>query len=160
MADKKWTDYTTKTTPANNDEVMELSTDERAHKRLTLGNLSDWILNKIADRVYSKLETSDKTIIGALNELNSKALIDTSEIFYSDAEVTSLGGVDACVKDAVDKNKFPAHGIFFKAFTSNVRYLAIGYRYVNGAYGTIILYNYAANNDKRYSISKGVFSKI
>ena len=70
--ERKWTDYTTKTTPADNDEVLELSTNEKVQKRLTLGNLSDWILNKVADKVYSKLETNNKTLVTAINELNSK----------------------------------------------------------------------------------------
>ena len=77
--ERKWTDYTTKTTPADNDEVLELSTNEKVQKRLTLGNLSDWILNKVADKVYSKLETNSKTLVTAINELNSKAL----KPFYS-----------------------------------------------------------------------------
>ena len=77
--ERKWTDYTTKTTPADNDEVLELSTDEKVQKRLTLGNLSDWILNKVADKVYSKLETNNKTLVTAINELNSKGKIRTGK---------------------------------------------------------------------------------
>ena len=75
--ERKWTDYTTKTTPADNDEVLELSTDEKVQKRLTLGNLSNWILNKVADKVYSKLETNNKTLVTAINELNSKLFFGT-----------------------------------------------------------------------------------
>lgn len=68
----KWTDYTTKTEPADNDEVMVLDTAGKANKRLGLSALSDWILGKIADKVFEKLQTNDKTILGAINELNSK----------------------------------------------------------------------------------------
>jgi hypothetical protein len=67
----KWTDYTTKTEPADNDEVMILDTAGKANKRLGLSALSDWILNKLADKVFQKLETSNKTVLGAINELNS-----------------------------------------------------------------------------------------
>lgn len=101
------------------------------------------------------------TVTNALSVLNSKAKIDTSAIRYSDPENTSLGGVDACVKDAVDKNKFPVDGIFFKEFVAGIRYLAIGYRYVNGTYGVIILYRFGSTgDDRRYSINNGDFSKI
>ena len=69
----KWTDYTTKTTVADNDEVMVLDTVGKANKRLSLSTLSDWVLGKIADKVFEKLQTNDKTILGAINELNSNA---------------------------------------------------------------------------------------
>lgn len=70
----KWTDYTIKTNPADNDEVMVLDTAGKANKRLGLSALSDWILNKLADKVFQKLGTDNKTILGAINELNSNLL--------------------------------------------------------------------------------------
>lgn len=76
----KWTDYTTKTEPADNDEVMILDTAGKANKRLGLSALSDWILNKIADKVFRKLETNNKTVLGAINELNSN--VKNSDIKY------------------------------------------------------------------------------
>ena len=66
----KWTDYTIKTTVADNDEIMALDTAGKANKRLSLSTLSDWVLGKIADKVFEKLQTNDKTILGAINELN------------------------------------------------------------------------------------------
>lgn len=74
----KWTDYTIKTTVADNDEIMTLDTAGKANKRLSLSTLSDWVLGKIADKVFEKLQTNDKTILGAINELNSKALFGDS----------------------------------------------------------------------------------
>lgn len=71
----KWTDYTIKTNPADNDEVMILDTAGKANKRLGLSVLSDWIIGKIANKVFENLQTQNKTILGALNELNSKALM-------------------------------------------------------------------------------------
>lgn len=67
----KWTDYTIKTDPADKDEMMILDTAGKANKRLGLSALSDWILNKLADKVFQKLETNNKTVLGAINELNS-----------------------------------------------------------------------------------------
>lgn len=69
----KWTDYTIKTEPADNDEVMVLDTAGKANKRLGLSALSDWIIGKIANKVFENLQTQNKTILGAINELNSKA---------------------------------------------------------------------------------------
>lgn len=158
----KWTDYTTDTNPTDTDEVMTLDTDKtpKANKRVTLSTLADYFLDKLASKVFAKLETQNKTVIGALNELNSKAQIDTSVIYYQDSEYHALGGVDECVKDAVTKNRFPKEGTFFKSFIAGSRYLAVGYRYVNGTYGLIVLYRYGLKLDSRYSIESGIFSKI
>ena len=67
----KWTDYTTKTDPADKDELMILDTAGKANKRLGLSALSDWIIGKIANKVFENLQTQNKTILGAINELNS-----------------------------------------------------------------------------------------
>lgn len=69
----KWTDYTTKTEPADNDEVMVLDTAGKANKRLGLSALSDLVIGKIASKVFENLQTQNKTILGAINELNSNA---------------------------------------------------------------------------------------
>lgn len=68
----KWTDYTIKTDPADKDEVMILDAAGKTNKRLGLSVLSDWIIGKIANKVFENLQTQNKTIIGAVNELNSK----------------------------------------------------------------------------------------
>lgn len=94
------------------------------------------------------------------DKLNSKAQIDTSEIYYQDSEFFALGGIDACVKDAVTKNRFPKNGTFFKNFIAGSRYLAVGYRYENGTYGLIVLYKFGMKLDYRYSIENGNVSKI
>lgn len=69
----KWTDYTTDTNPTDTDEVMTLDADKspKANKRVTLSTLADYFLDKLASKVFAKLETQNKTVIGALNELNS-----------------------------------------------------------------------------------------
>lgn len=85
----KWTDYTIKTEPADNDEVMVLDTAGKANKRLGLSALSDWIIEKIANKVFENLQTQNKTILGALNELNSNRvkyyIITTTDVKYKEA---------------------------------------------------------------------------
>ena len=73
----KWTDYTTDTNPTDTDEVMTLDADKspKVNKRVTLSTLADYFLDKLASKVFAKLETQNKTVIGALNELNSKAVL-------------------------------------------------------------------------------------
>lgn len=42
-------------------------------KKGYLNNFANWILDKLATKVYNQLATSNKTMIGALNELNSNS---------------------------------------------------------------------------------------
>ena len=67
----KWTNYSYKASPSDDDELMILDTAGKANKRLGLSALSDWIIGKIADKVFENLQTQNKTILGAINELNS-----------------------------------------------------------------------------------------
>lgn len=69
-----WKEYTTKTTPEDADEIMIADTKANANRRTPLGGLWNWIAGKLATAVISQLETQNKSIIPALNELNSKRL--------------------------------------------------------------------------------------
>lgn len=69
---KRWNEYTSSTDLDDTDELMILDTSAKANKRTLLSKLSDYVLGKLADKVFAKLETQNKTVIGALNELNSK----------------------------------------------------------------------------------------
>ena len=51
-------------------------------KKGYLNNFANWILDKLATKVYNQLTTSNKSVIGALNELNSN-LTKLSEIKVS-----------------------------------------------------------------------------
>lgn len=126
---------------------------------ITLENLTKQILQNLTSQTFA-LDQGNLTLLQALNQLNSKSTIDTETIYYTDNEWNLLGGVDKCVEDAVNKKRLPTDGMFFKQFIAGSRYLMIGYRYVDGKYGTIILYRFGQNADARYSISNGTFSKI
>lgn len=68
----KWTEYTTKDTLADNDEVMLYDATGRVNKRGLMSKFWDYVVDKMATAVISKLETENKTVIGALNYLNGK----------------------------------------------------------------------------------------
>lgn len=70
----KWTEYTSKDTLADNDEVMLYDATARANKRGLMSKFWDYVVDKMSTAVISKLETNNKTIIGAINALNSKRL--------------------------------------------------------------------------------------
>lgn len=66
----KWTEYTSKDTLADNDEVMLYDATGRVNKRGLMSKFWDYVVDKMATAVISKLETENKTVIGALNYLN------------------------------------------------------------------------------------------
>lgn len=70
----KWTEYTSKDTLADNDEVMLYDATARANKRGLMSKFWDYVVDKMATAVISKLETNNKTIIGAINALYSDRL--------------------------------------------------------------------------------------
>ena len=72
-----WKEYTTKTTPEDADEIMIADTKANANKRTPFSGLWNWIAGKLATAVISQLETQSKSIIPALNELNSKSFYKT-----------------------------------------------------------------------------------
>lgn len=73
-----WDSYTKKTTPADNDTLMIKDTAGGANKRTPFSGVWNWIVKKLASAVISQLETTNKSIIPAINELNSKSKSDTT----------------------------------------------------------------------------------
>lgn len=71
MADKNlWSNYTEKDTLTDKDEVMVYDSEGKTNKRSLMEKFWDYVVEKMATAVISKLETENKTVIGALNYLN------------------------------------------------------------------------------------------
>ena len=100
----KFTDYTEKTEPVDTDLVLIYDTPAKVNKKFTFGNLWKWIAKKIVSEGISQLETTNKTIPGAINELNSKIYIYSGETrdkaqtisfqFQQDAHMTGILYID------------------------------------------------------------------
>lgn len=87
----KFTDYTEKTEPVDTDLALIYDTPAKVNKKFTFGNLWKWIAKKIVSEGISQLDTTNKTIPGAINELNSKTVIGTtSENGVKEIELVSL----------------------------------------------------------------------
>lgn len=72
MANNTWKNYTQKdTTLLDNDEVMLLDSTDEKNKRGLMSKFWDYVVDKMATAVIGKLETENKTVIGAINALNS-----------------------------------------------------------------------------------------
>lgn len=72
----KFNEYTQKATPADNDTLMIYDAAAKANKLSPFSGIWNWIVNKLTNAVISNLQTNNKSVVGALNELNSKAIYD------------------------------------------------------------------------------------
>lgn len=113
----KWTEYTSKDTLADNDEVMLYDATARANKRGLMSKFWDYVVDKMATAVISKLETNNKTIIGAINALNSDSLPNIAERITqmpdgTKAKLLSVGGTSVNVGNTGEKIPAWSFGIF------------------------------------------------
>ena len=91
MANNTWKNYTQKSTAlSDNDEVMLLDSTDEKNKRGLMSKFWDYVVDKMATAVISKLETNNKTIIGAINALNSDCkmftILEENAIVLRDSE--------------------------------------------------------------------------
>ena len=86
----KFTDYTEKTEPVDTDLALIYDTPAKVNKKFTFGNLWKWIAKKIVSEGISQLEPTNKTIPGAINELNSKTFQNSSKTIASDVDWNTI----------------------------------------------------------------------
>jgi len=99
MANNIWNNYTEKTaTPVDADEVMVRDSTDGKNKRLLFGTFWKWVAKKLNEATISELQTSNKTIIGAINALNSESLI---------GNVTTIDDI------TFDYNSFTKTGLYY-----------------------------------------------
>lgn len=70
MADQKINALPIKTSPATGDKVLMVGTTEEY--QMLVDNLATAVLKKLSSQSFSSLETTAKTVLGGINELNSK----------------------------------------------------------------------------------------
>lgn len=93
MANNTWSNYTEKTaTPVDADEVMVRDSTDGKNKRLIFGTFWKWVAKKLNEATISELQTSNKTIIGAINALNSETSINLLPIKENGSFSAALKG--------------------------------------------------------------------
>lgn len=89
MANNIWSNYTEKTaTPVDADEVMVRDSTDGKNKRLLFGAFWKWVAKKLNEATISELQTSNKTIIGAINALNSDMTVKIDKYYTGDGTIT------------------------------------------------------------------------
>lgn len=91
----KFNEYTQKATPADNDTLMIYDATSKSNKLSPFSGIWNWIVEKLTNAVISNLQTNNKTVVGALNELNSKPLFSnisdiTIEVSNTDDDPVEL----------------------------------------------------------------------
>lgn len=67
----KFNEYSQKATPADNDTLMIYDATSKANKLSPFSGIWNWIVEKLTNAVISNLQTNNKTVLGAINELDS-----------------------------------------------------------------------------------------
>ena len=73
----KFNEYTQKATPADNDTLMIYDAAAKANKLSPFSGIWNWIVGKLTNAVISNLQTSNQTVIGAINELGGNSHLGT-----------------------------------------------------------------------------------
>ena len=103
MANNIWSNYTEKTaTPVDADEVMVRDSTDGKNKRLLFGAFWKWVAKKLNEATISELQTNNKTIIGAINALNSDKFVPD----YSHASRISMSTEESNISWTAPSNGY------------------------------------------------------
>lgn len=137
MANNTWSNYTEKTaTPIDTDEVMARDSTDGKNKRLLFGTFWKWVAKKLNEATISELQTENKTVIGALNALNSDSSINLLSVKEQDTFSNRLKGRNYKMTVGYfygpSDNPFSFNAGFYIAFNSiylieATRFLIIGF---------------------------------
>lgn len=122
MANNNWNNYTEKTaTPVDADEVMVRDSTDGKNKKLLFGTFWKWVAKKLNEATISELQTSNKTIVGALNQLNSESFNNGYNLNLTDWNSISAPGIYSGNGSDAKNSPSYSEGIWINAiaFASN-----------------------------------------
>lgn len=76
----KFNEYTQKATPEDADTLMIYDAASKTNKLSPFSGIWNWIVGKLTNAVIGNLQTNNKTVLGAINELNSNRLRSSENI--------------------------------------------------------------------------------
>lgn len=144
MANNNWNNYTEKTaTPVDADEVMVRDSADGKNKKLLFGTFWKWVAKKLNEATISELQTSNKTIVGALNQLNSE-----SKSFVSLKESIKYSGDDSAFNIVSSDST-----IYYRAVALNVAHPVL-----LGSGGILIGYCFNRNYQRQIYYSSQIIA--
>lgn len=120
----KFNEYPSKATPKDNDTLMLYDAATKSNKLSPFSGVWNWIVGKLTNAVISNLQTNNKTVLGAINELNSNSSISLCRVVSGENTFSSaLKGISY---EAIigyfympSDNPFSFNGGYFIAFQSS-----------------------------------------
>lgn len=79
-SDKMLGSFDQKSAPEDNDLLVEYDASASKVKNVKFGGVWNWIVKKLTSAVINELQTSNKNVVGAINELNSKTRIKLIDV--------------------------------------------------------------------------------
>ena len=118
----KFNEYSQKATPADNDTMMIYDATAKANKLSPFSGIWNWIVNKLTNAVINNLQTSNKTVVGALNELNSKAVGRSGNITRASFR-SGQNGIKNIYLDFYDSNNSKTSLVFTTDGENAIKFL-------------------------------------
>lgn len=142
----KFNEYPVKATPEDADTLMLYDAASKSNKLSPFSGIWNWIVGKLTNAVISNLQTNNKTVLGAINELNSKALIT-----YVGKKATNEDGVipiNNIISGVSIKNVINA-----KAYISDGNKNIYSRLYSYNSYAYILVTDYEGNRFKNTELN-------
>lgn len=142
----KFNEYTVKATPEDADTLMLYDAASKANKLSPFSGIWNWIVGKLTNAVISNLQTNNKTVLEAINELNSKALMT-----YVGKKATNEDGVipiNNIISGVSIKNVINA-----KAYISDRNKNIYSRLYSYNSYAYIVVTDYEGNRFKNTELN-------
>lgn len=118
----KFNEYSQKATPADNDTLMIYDATSKANKLSPFSGIWNWIVGKLTNAVISNLQTNNQTVLGAINELNSKAVRNVGNIKRVSFR-SGQNGIKNIYIDIYDANNSKASLAFFTDGENTIKFL-------------------------------------
>lgn len=142
----KFNEYPQKATPEDADTLMIYDTVTKTNKLSPFSGIWNWIVRKLTNAVISNLQTSNQTVLGAINELNSKALMT-----YVGKKATNEDGlipINNIISGVSIKNVINA-----KAYISDGNKNIYSRLYSYNSYAYIVVTDYEGNRFKNTELN-------
>ena len=142
----KFNEYTVKATPEDADTLMLYDAASKTNKLSPFSGIWNWMVGKLTNAVIGNLQTNNKTVLGAINELNSKALMT-----YVGKKATNEDGIipiNNIISGASIKNVINA-----KAYISDGNKNIYSRLYSYNSYAYILVTDYEGNRFKNTELN-------
>lgn len=153
----KFDDYTQKTAPEDTDIALILDKTANVNKKTPFSGVWNWIVSKLTSAVISQLETTNKSIVPAINGLNSK----TKNVIYETKIYPdySFNTLEDAIKDYVDNHAAIGNSILLVTLKMGPNYMGMVQIY-NSNYASAFFIGYSATTPVYMQKVGGVWEEI